>query len=179
MKQAYTMQFFNMAADTKDFRSSGRLLLVKRLSQATCCTAHMLNSGILYSMYNRAKGKKAKHLFTDRPVRVCLILQSVSIHEPCNRRCEKTFECQTRDLSIQLSTSDLISLSAEGIASFICLHNCRPACLCVWHMVVKSTALFAFQLRETSLNKSPFSVKSSCYIFASEHELNLLMYKTA
>lgn len=57
-------------------------------------------------------------------------LGSGGIRRPCHR-CEETFECQTRSLSIVLSTSDLISLCAEGVASFICLHNCRPACLCL------------------------------------------------
>lgn len=62
------------------------------------------------------------------------------LHWPCDSRCEKTFEGQSRDLSISLSTSDLIlSLSAEGVASFICLHNCRPACQSGWHMLATST----------------------------------------
>lgn len=62
------------------------------------------------------------------------------LHWPCDSRCEKTIEGQSRDLSISLSTSDLIlSLSAEGVASFICLHNCRPACQSGWHMLATST----------------------------------------
>lgn len=136
----YTLQIFSMAADTGDFRSSARLLLVKRLSQATCCTAHIMpNSVIFHSMHGKAKKKKKKGQIcrwqseNTAHLRVC-------IHRPCDGRCEKTFEGQTRDLSISLSTSDLISHSAVGVASFICLHNCRPACRFVWHMLVESAA---------------------------------------
>lgn len=48
-----------MAADTGDFRSSERLLLLKRLSQATCCIADiMLNSVILHNLHSAAKKKR-------------------------------------------------------------------------------------------------------------------------
>ncbi len=148
----YTLQIFSMEADTGDFRTSERLLLVKRLSQATCGTAHIiLNSVVLHNMHSREEyghyGKKCTHRQNDS-------------------RREKTFECQTRDLSISLSTSDLVSLSAKGVASFICLHNCRPACLCVWHIVVKSTTLLLSNPWSHHKITQFFSLFSSSFTFS-------------
>lgn len=97
--------------------------------------------------------------------RICLIWDEDVFTRSCDSRCEKTFECQTRDLSIALSTSDLISLCAEGVASFIRLHNCRPACLCLWHMVVKSAALL---LSSPPLNNSIFFFFSHIFLQAKQ-----------
>lgn len=46
-------------------------------------------------------------------------------------------------------------LGAEGVASFICLHNCRPACLFVWHLLVRSTALLLHRQRKRGKCSSP------------------------
>lgn len=68
-----------------------------------------------------------------------------SIHTPYNAEFERMFKGQTGgrgDLSIPMPpTPHLISPGAEGVASFICLHNCRPVCLFVWLMLVRSAAL--------------------------------------
>lgn len=75
--EIHVADFFSMAADTGDFGSSERLLLVKRLSQATCCKAHiMINSHLLYSYYatcimEQKKNKTDK--FAHSRVRTCLI----------------------------------------------------------------------------------------------------------
>lgn len=73
-----------------------------------------------------------------------------------------------RDLSVSLSTADLISpLSAEGVASFICLHNCRPACLCVWRVAVKSAALLLFPRRKEASLKQLHSFAPSLLAFTA------------
>lgn len=52
-----------MVTDTGDFRSSERLLLVKHLSQATCCTAHIMQNAV--APYNTNNGAK-KDEFTGK-----------------------------------------------------------------------------------------------------------------
>lgn len=147
----YTLQIFSMEADTGDFRTSERLLLVKRLSQATCCTAHIILNSVI--LHNTHSGRE-ECVYTDHMI--------ADVRKYLNARpgiCP--FGCQHL-ISFSLST--------KGVASFICLHNCRPACLCVWHIVVKSTTLLLSNRR--SLHKiTPFF--STPFFFASHFSLTL------
>lgn len=90
-----TLQIFGMAADTGDFRSSARLLPVKCLSQATCCTLHIILNSDILSQTRLSLTQKKKDIKTEI-YRWCKMREwGSSIHTPYNAECERMFKGQT------------------------------------------------------------------------------------